>query len=139
VGEYVTRNVKNNFLFVVILAWLLNIVNDQGSTKTIRILTTSVRVVPVGTTLVDLEVILETLAWGNRALSDLASAVHVVGTVLEHAMPMDCSRLVTKIIVNIDDELVADINIDSWTRPLAVDTCRLVSVTLMGKRVLRLV
>lgn len=49
-------------------------------------------------------------------------AVHVVGAIHEQAVEMQRGRLVTKLVVDVNDNSVAEVHIDCWDRPLAVDT-----------------
>lgn len=48
------RKRKDNLFIVLILVGEIFIVNDEGSTQTVRVLSSSVTVIPIGTWLLDL-------------------------------------------------------------------------------------
>lgn len=41
---------------------------------------------------------------------------------LAHTVPVDRRGLVSKTVVDIDDELVTQVHVDLWAGPLAIDT-----------------
>jgi hypothetical protein len=73
-----------------------------------------------GTTYI--EVILHVRAGGKWTLSNSSSAIHNTTPMLAHAVPVDSRGLVSKTVVDINDELVAQVHVDLWAGPLAIDT-----------------
>lgn len=67
------------------------------------------------------EVVGEFRAGLNRALSNLGGTVHVVGPVHEEAVEVESGALVAELILDIDDELVANSGSHNRQWPLAVD------------------
>jgi hypothetical protein len=54
----------------------------------------------------------------------MRGSVHFWGALLEYAMEMQARRLIPQLVVDIDDNLVADCGFDGWARPLPIDTCQ---------------
>lgn len=69
-----------------------------------------------------LKVICELGARRNRALRYARWTVHVVGAIHEQAMEMQRGRLVTKLVVDVNNNSVAEVHVDCWDRPFAIDT-----------------
>ena len=67
------------------------------------------------------EVVSKGRARRDRTLRALCNAVHVTCTVLIQSMEMDGGRLISKTILHVDDESVANINFDAWNWPLPID------------------
>ena len=57
----------------------------------------------------------------NRTLGNLAWAIHFCGTVHEKAMEMKGGGLISKLVVDIDDDLVTFSRSHHWQRPGIVD------------------
>lgn len=98
------------------------IVNHEGSSETVRILAFVVGVIPVGTRLVDGEVVGEAGTWGDRTLCDHDRTVHVVGPVHEQAMEVERGVFVTERVVEVDNEAITNLDIYPRRRPLVVDS-----------------
>lgn len=69
-----------------------------------------------------IKVILHVRAWGNWALGDSNRTIHNTGALLAHAVPMDSRGLISKAVVDIDDQLVAHVHVNLRAGPLAIDT-----------------
>ena len=54
-------------------------------------------------------------------MSALCDAIHMGRSVLVETVEMERSWPILELVVNIDDDLIADIGFNSWDRPLAVD------------------
>lgn len=115
--------------------------NDERRAQSIGVLSICVRVVPVSARLLDLKtrvslakywadwkvnsyfkVVCKLGARRNGTLRYARWAVHVVGAIHEQAMEMQRCRLVTKLVVNVNDDSVAEVHVNCWDRPLAIDT-----------------
>jgi hypothetical protein len=94
---------------------------DHNSPETIRGLALVLTMPPMRAGRLRHELISEEAARRDGALSHHADPVHVVGTSLVHAMPMDAGRLVAKVVVDVDDEGVTDVDHDHRRGPLLVD------------------
>lgn len=116
------------FLTCLRLLWS---VNDERPNHAVGVLSRVVRMVPVCTVLtVNQEIIQEATFWWDRALRNAGRAIHPVGAVLEHTMPVDRCGL-TEIVCDVDLEAVSAVRTDHWTRKLPIDgnhraedTCR---------------
>lgn len=57
----------------------------------------------------------------NWALGNASRAIHVVGAVLEQAVKVQRGALVAELVVDVDDEAVAHVDLETRNGPLAVD------------------
>lgn len=67
------------------------------------------------------KVVLERISRRNLALRHTHRAVHVRCSILVHAVKMQGSRLITKLVVDVDDDTIADICLDTRNGPLVID------------------
>lgn len=67
------------------------------------------------------EVVFEGVAWRNFALRHAHRAVHVRGAVHEEAVKVQRGRLVAKLVVDIDDNAIANVCLNARNGPLVVD------------------
>lgn len=118
---FLTRKGHGMFLIIFTNVGILRIMDNQRSTETIGVLGTDVRVPPVGTRLVDEELIGEALAGGDRALPDVSSAIHVRSPFVIETVPVDAGGFIAEVVSNVDDDLVAEVHFEGRTRPLSVD------------------
>ena len=122
-----------HLIMVVFLACmdLLWSVNDEWSNHAVGILSRVVGMVPVCAILaVNQEIIREATSWWDWALCDARRAIHPVGAILEHPMPVDRCGFI-ELIRDVDHEAVSAVGTDHWTRELSIDgdhraedTCR---------------
>ncbi len=70
----------------------------------------------------DGEVILERASRWNATLRNASSTIHVCRAILEHAMPMQARRLISQLIVDIDNQTVSHRTLDGGNRPAAIDS-----------------
>lgn len=67
------------------------------------------------------EVVRKRISWRNLALRHAHRTIHMCRTVLINAVKMQRSRLVTKLVVDVDDDTIADIGLDPRNGPLVID------------------
>lgn len=60
-------------------------------------------------------------SWGNIELSDMRS-VHLIGTILIEAMPMNTGTFISQAVVDLCDDLVSVCEVQYGERPLSVDS-----------------
>lgn len=116
-----TGESEENLFIVLSDEGILRVMDNHGTTKTIRILSANVGMVPVRAGLVDIELVCEAAARGNSALGYLGGPVHVGAAFVEETVPVDVGSLVPEVVVDVDHNLVANINVQGRARPLAVD------------------
>lgn len=115
--------------------------DQQWSAEPIRVLTGVVRMVPVCSWLIDLfsDIIFEyskdgdkqqsyledlskSFSWADLTLGYPGWAIHGVSSVLEEAMEMQASALITELIGKVYRNLFTNVGGDSWRRPLPIDS-----------------
>ena len=95
-------------------------VNDHWAEQTIRRLGTMMRVVPICAMLtLDVKSEGERRVWGDGTLSDANSAVHMVSTILEHAMEMN-RRCIGSFIIDMNNDGISLIAFNQRARILVV-------------------
>lgn len=110
--------------------------DNQRSSKAVGILPWNMRMVPICARLCNLssinaaqkifsktyhEIICDTLVRREGALSNAYGAIHMGGVPLEQTMPVQASRLIAELVVNMYNELITDRDMDLWNRPLTID------------------
>jgi hypothetical protein len=113
-------------------------VNNKRTAEAIRVLAVDMRMVPVCTRLVNLNMSAEdtcsTRAWThseiiserrtrrNTTLSNANNSVHLVRAIHEKAVKVQRSALIAEVIVQADDDSVADSGFYARNWPLSIDT-----------------
>ena len=103
------------------LVWRVDILDDEWASESINILSTNMSMIPVGTVLVDDEFIDKCSTRLDWALSNHRRSIGIGCVSLADTVEMDCSRLVSKIVCNSDDNRIPYIGTDSGVWPLSVD------------------
>jgi len=128
----------DNLLVVLVLVRVLGVVHNERTSYSIWVLALAVRVVPIRARLVDLlmfsrshlqwwigrsyhKVICEPRAGRNCALGDLDRAVHVRAAIHEQPVEVQRRRLVPQRVEDVNDQPIADIDLDEGEGPLTVD------------------
>jgi len=109
-------------VFCINLVWSIDIVDDERATESINVLATNVSMIPVSTRLVDSEFVDEGSTRLDRALSNHRRPISIGRVLLMETMEMDCSRLISKVICDGDNDGIAHVDTDRWVGPLSIDT-----------------
>jgi len=100
----------------------VHIVDKERASESVDILSTNVSMIPVSTRLVDSEFVDEGSTRLDRALSNHRRPISIGRVLLMETMEMDCSRLISKVICDGDNDGIAHVDTDRWVGPLSIDT-----------------
>jgi hypothetical protein len=96
-------------------------VDDHGTSDTVTVLSEHVRVVPASSILAGLEGVGTSLTGSDSALSDTWNTVLIVGTLMDHTVPMDGSSVVLHLVRDGDLDGITPIAFQKRTWNLPVD------------------
>jgi hypothetical protein len=129
---------KNQLLVVLIGIRRFWVVNNKRTAEAVWVLPVDMGMVPVSARLVNLnmsaanicstrtwtysEIISERRTRRNTTLSNANNSVHLVRAIHEKAVKVQRSALITEVIVQVDDDSVADSGFYARNWPLSVDT-----------------
>ena len=63
----------------------------------------------------------ESLSWPDWALHNSNGTIHRVSTILEQAVKVDAGGLIAELIDEMYCNLLANVDIQDWCRPLPID------------------
>jgi len=102
---------KGNGILVIVLVGLVGVVDDEGTTKTIDVLTLEMSMDPVSTVLLNWDGVREVGTWRDGALSDHGRAIHLVVAGLEKTVRVQGRGLVN-LVADVDDQGVVQGDVD---------------------------
>ena len=106
---------------LIIFVREIRIVDDEGCSETIGVLSFVVGMIPISTSLIDLrmsnwvhchsnetycEIVGKLRPRGDSTLRDLSWSIHLCGAILKKTMEVEGGTLITQLIVDIDDNLI---------------------------------
>lgn len=68
------------------------------------------------------EIVSKRAPWRYTTLCSTNYTIHMGGAIHEQTMKMNRGRLISEIVVQIDNHSIADRSLDTWNGPLSIDT-----------------
>lgn len=108
--------------------------DDEWSTEAIDVLSSNMCMVPVGSSLIDFELVHKRASWLDRALSDHCWTVGIVCPTLTDAVEMDSRTLIAEVVRHSELDSITKIDIKRWAGPRPIDSNVRSSESIWGRR-----